>query len=33
MKDFLEAQGYIVKSPKEVIKQAFQSEYIFNGEQ
>ena len=32
MKDYLESEGYIVKSPKESIKQAFQIEIIDNGE-
>lgn len=31
MKDYLEAQGYIVKSPRETIKQAFQMELIEDG--
>ncbi|WP_235371769.1 nucleotidyltransferase substrate binding protein, partial [Caldibacillus thermoamylovorans] len=26
LKDYLEAQGYIVKSPRETIKQAYQME-------
>ena len=32
IKDYLESEGYIVKSPKESIKQAFQNEIIDNGE-
>lgn len=32
IKDYLEAGGYIVKSPCEAIKQAFQIELITNGE-
>ena len=32
IKDYLEAGGYIVKSPREAIKQAFQIELIFDGE-
>lgn len=31
MKDYLESQGYSVKSPREVIKQAFQNELIDDG--
>ncbi len=31
MKDYLEAQGISVKSPRETIKQAFQIELIENG--
>ncbi|MPQ43208.1 nucleotidyltransferase substrate binding protein [Clostridium tarantellae] len=31
LKDYLEADGYIVKSPRETIKQAFQNEIIENG--
>ncbi|WP_062353000.1 nucleotidyltransferase substrate binding protein [Bacillus kwashiorkori] len=31
LKDYLEAQGYIVKSPRETIKQAYQMEVIENG--
>ncbi|WP_212508804.1 nucleotidyltransferase substrate binding protein [Litoribacterium kuwaitense] len=30
-KDYLEAQGFLVKSPRETIKQAFQSGYIADG--
>ncbi len=33
MKDFLESQGLLVKSPREVIKKAFQIDIITNGEQ
>ena len=32
LKDYLESEGYIVKSPKESIKQAFQMQIIDNGE-
>jgi len=32
MKDYLEAQGFQVKSPKETIKQAFQSELLKDGQ-
>ncbi len=32
IKDYLEAGGFIVKSPREAIKQAFQIELITNGE-
>jgi nucleotidyltransferase substrate binding protein (TIGR01987 family) len=32
MKDYLEEQGFIVKSPRETIKQAFQTEIITQGE-
>ncbi len=32
MKDYLEAQGFQVKSPKETIKQAFQSEIVKDGQ-
>lgn len=32
MKDYLESEGYIVKSPKQTIKQAFQIDLIQNGE-
>ena len=32
IKDYLESQGFIVKSPREAIKQAYQSEIIGNGE-
>jgi len=31
LKDFQEAEGFQVKSPREAIKQAFQSGYIKNG--
>ncbi|MEC5270879.1 nucleotidyltransferase substrate binding protein [Caldifermentibacillus hisashii] len=31
LKDYLEAQGYIVKSPRESIKQAYQMEVIDDG--
>lgn len=31
LKDYLEANGYIVKSPREAIKQAFQIDLITNG--
>jgi nucleotidyltransferase substrate binding protein (TIGR01987 family) len=31
LKDYLEANGYIVKSPRDSIKQAFQAEIIENG--
>ena len=31
LKDYLEAEGYIVKSPRETIKQAFQNEIINDG--
>jgi nucleotidyltransferase substrate binding protein, HI0074 family len=31
MKDFLEEQGYEIKSPRQAIKQAYQSELITNG--
>lgn len=31
LKDYLEAQGFIVKSPRETIKQAFQIEIIEDG--
>jgi nucleotidyltransferase substrate binding protein (TIGR01987 family) len=31
LKDYLEAEGYVVKSPRESIKQAFQSEIIEDG--
>jgi len=32
LKDFLEAEGFIIKSPRETIKQAFQIGLIDNGE-
>ncbi len=32
MKDYLEAQGFQVKSPRETIKQAFQSEILQDGQ-
>ena len=31
LKDYLEAQGYIVKSPRETIKQAYRMEVIDDG--
>ncbi|WP_257350799.1 nucleotidyltransferase substrate binding protein [Pseudalkalibacillus decolorationis] len=31
MKDYLESQGYLVKSPRETIKQSFQSGLIEDG--
>jgi len=31
LKDYLEAEGYVVKSPREAIKQAFQIGLINNG--
>lgn len=31
LKDYLEAEGYDVKSPREAIKQAFQIEVIIDG--
>ncbi|MGY0691483.1 nucleotidyltransferase substrate binding protein [Virgibacillus sp. FSP13] len=31
IKDYLEAQGYIIKSPRDAIKQAFQIELIDDG--
>lgn len=31
LKDFLEEEGYIIKSPREAIKQAFQAGYITKG--
>ena len=31
LKDYLEADGYSVKSPRETIKQAFQNELINDG--
>ena len=31
LKDYLDYQGFDVKSPKETIKQAFQCEYIVDG--
>ncbi|MBN2089228.1 nucleotidyltransferase substrate binding protein [candidate division KSB1 bacterium] len=31
MKDYLESQGFIVNSPRDAIKQAFQSELITEG--
>lgn len=31
LKDYLECDGYIVKSPRETIKQAFQNEIINDG--
>ena len=32
IKDYLEAGGFIIKSPREALKQAFQIELITNGE-
>ena len=32
MKDYLESEGYIVKSPRQAIKQAYQSDIIQQGE-
>ena len=32
MKDYLEAQGFLVKTPRETIKQAFQIELIDDGQ-
>ena len=32
LKDYLESEGYIVKSPKQTLKQAFQIELITEGE-
>lgn len=32
MKDYLEAEGFQVKSPKEAIKQAFQAELVEDGQ-
>lgn len=32
MKDYLEAQGFLVKTPRETIKQAFQIELISDGQ-
>lgn len=32
MKDYLEAQGFVVKTPRETIKQAFQMDLIGNGQ-
>lgn len=31
MKDYLEAEGFLVKSPRQTIKQAFQSDIISDG--
>lgn len=31
LKDYLESEGYIVKSPRETIKQAFQNDLINDG--
>ena len=31
LKDFLEEQGHIVKTPRDTIKQAFQDEFIIKG--
>lgn len=33
MKDYLEAQGFVVNSPREAIKQAFQSGLITEGQE
>ncbi len=32
LKDYLEAEGYLLKSPRETLKQAFQNEIINDGE-
>ncbi len=32
MKDYLESEGYVVKTPKQTIKQAFQIDLIHDGE-
>ena len=32
MKDYLESEGFIIKSPRDTIKQAFQAEIISEGE-
>ncbi len=32
LKDYLEAEGFMVKTPRQVLKQAFQTEYISDGE-
>jgi nucleotidyltransferase substrate binding protein (TIGR01987 family) len=32
MKDYLEAEGFQIKSPKEAIKQAFQAELLADGQ-
>ncbi|MEA3333852.1 MAG: nucleotidyltransferase substrate binding protein [Pseudomonadota bacterium] len=32
MKDYIESEGFIIKSPRQTIKQAFQMEIIENGE-
>lgn len=32
MKDYLENQGFVINSPRETIKQAFQADIISNGE-
>ncbi|MFA8343572.1 MAG: nucleotidyltransferase substrate binding protein [Rhodothermaceae bacterium] len=32
MKDYLESQGFIINSPRDTIKQAFQANIISNGE-
>ncbi len=32
MKDYLEAEGFQIKSPKEAIKQAFQAELVEDGQ-
>lgn len=31
LKDYLEAQGFLVKNPRDILKQAFQSEIIEDG--
>ncbi|WP_342774217.1 nucleotidyltransferase substrate binding protein [Aquibacillus sediminis] len=31
LKDYLEAEGYVAKSPRDSIKQAFQAEIIEDG--
>lgn len=31
LKDFLEEEGFVVKSPRDTVKQAFQAEYIKDG--
>jgi len=33
LKDYLESEGFLLKSPRETIKQAFQMEIIVNGEE
>lgn len=32
LKDYLESVGYVIQSPREAIKQAFQSQLISNGQ-